>query len=539
LGALLPDVRHDRPAGSRRRDVGLGRGHRGRRVGGAPPGAQASRRARRVPRLTAASLRAHELAIAYPGADRPALEGIDLEVESGQVVLIVGPSGSGKSTLALAIAGLVPGEIPAALTGTLELDGAPIVGRSTASIAVDTGLVLQDPTSQLVMERVEDDVAFGLENRRWTRSAMVARVPTALEEVGLGGLGRRRSRRLSGGQQQRLALGGALAPRPGLLVLDEPTASLDIAGATDLMASLAALREERSTTVVLIEHQVDRAWPMADVILALDRDGRQIDVGAPDDVLARSATRMRDAGIWLPGEGSRTKLAGPGDPSDGAGATDPAVVAEGIRFGYERGEPVVRDIDLVAAAGERIALVGPNGSGKSTLGRLLVGLLRPDRGTVSLGGDAPSRRPAATLARRAGYVFQEPERQFLATTAGEEVRLGLTPEESARVDELMTRLDLPLERFSGRSPYRRSGGEQRRLSLACILIRRPKVLVLDEPTFGQDRTGYEGLLGILREHLDDGACLIAATHDQRFVGDVARRIVTMVDGWIASDETAA
>jgi energy-coupling factor transport system ATP-binding protein len=278
---------------------------------------------------------------------------------------------------------------------------------------------------------------------------------------------------------------------------------------------------------------------MADVILALDRDGRQIDVGAPDDVLARSATRMRDAGIWLPGEGSRTKLAGPGDPSDRAGATDPAVVAEGIRFGYERGEPVVRDIDLVAAAGERIALVGPNGSGKSTLGRLLVGLLRPDRGTVSLGGDAPSRLPAATLARRAGYVFQEPERQFLATTAGEEVRLGLTPEESARVDELMTRLDLPLERFGGRSPYRLSGGEQRRLSLACILIRRPGVLVLDEPTFGQDRTGYEGRLGILREHLDDGACLIAATPDQRFVGDVARRIVTMVDGWIASDETAA
>jgi energy-coupling factor transport system ATP-binding protein len=426
------------------------------------------------------------------------------------------------------------------LNGALELDGAPIVGRPTASIAADTGLVLQDPTSQLVMERAEDDVAFGLENRRWTRSAMLARVPGALEEVGLGGLGRRRSRRLSGGQQQRLALAGALAPRPGLLVLDEPTASLDPDGSSALMASLATLREERSTTIVLIEHQVDRAWPLADVVLALDRDGHPIDVGAPADVLARSGARMRAAGIWLPGEGSRRSAGGSADAGGPAALAGRVLVAaESVRFGYDRREPVVRDVDLEAAAGERIALVGPNGSGKSTLGRLLVGLLRPDRGTVSLGGDAPSRLPAAVLARRAGYVFQEPERQFLATIVAEEVGLGLTPEEAARVDDLMSRLDLPLERFAGRSPYRLSGGEQRRLSLACILIRRPGLLVLDEPTFGQDRTGYEGLLAILEEHLDDGACLIAATHDQRFVADVARRIVTMAGGWIATDETAA
>ena len=147
--------------------------------------------------------------------------------------------------------------------------------------------------------------------------------------------------------------------------------------------------------------------------------------------------------------------------------------------------------------------------------------------------------PAATLARHAGYVFQEPERQFLAQTVGDEVRLGLTDEERGRVDDLMTRLGLPLDRFEGRSPYRLSGGEQRRLSLACILIRRPDVLVLDEPTFGQDRLGYEGLLGILDEHLDAGASLIAATHDQRFVRDVATRIVEMDTGWIIRDGPAA
>ena len=242
---------------------------------------------------------------------------------------------------------------------------------------------------------------------------------------------------------------------------------------------------------------------------------------------------MREAGIWLPGEKASMAIAG-GNPHG------PLLLgAKGVRFGYDRGEPVVRDVTFGAAAGERIALVGPNGSGKSTLARLLVGLLRPDHGSVDLAGADPSRMPARVLARHAGYVFQEPERQFLAHTVGDEVRLGLTDDELARVDDLMGRLGLALDRFGARSPYRLSGGEQRRLSLACILIRRPEVLVLDEPTFGQDRSGYEGLLGILREHLDAGACLLAATHDDRFVRDVAQRVIEIDDGWIVRDEAVA
>jgi energy-coupling factor transport system ATP-binding protein len=382
------------------------------------------------------------------------------------------------------------------------------------------------------MERVADDVAFGLENRGWAPDAMRARVPEVLDGVGLAGLERARSRRLSGGQQQRLALAGALAPRPGLLVLDEPTANLDPDGAAALMATLETIRRSKGATVVLIEHLVDLAWPLADVVLALDRVGRPIDVGAPPDVLARSGDAMRAAGIWLPGERSSGRLPVP-DVRDGDGGL---IHAEGVRFGYERGEPVVRDVTFDAAAGERIALVGPNGSGKSTLARLLVGLLRPDHGRVQLAGADPSRMPAAQLARHAGYVFQEPERQFLAQTVAEEVALGLTAEEAGRVGDLMTRLHLSLDDFGGRSPNRLSGGEQRRLSLACILVRRPEVLVLDEPTFGQDRNGYEGVLGILGEHLDHGACLIAATHDRRFVDDTAGRVVEMEAGWIVRDE---
>ncbi|HSL76473.1 MAG TPA: ATP-binding cassette domain-containing protein [Candidatus Limnocylindrales bacterium] len=470
------------------------------------------------------------MSITYPGADRPATSSIDFHVEPGSVLLVVGPSGAGKSTLALAVAGLIPGQIPATVEGSLTLDGDDAAALGPVGVAARVGLVLQDPSAQLVMERVEDDVAFGLENRAWPRVGMRERVPQVLAEVGLEGTERARSRRLSGGQQQRLALAGALAPRPGLLVLDEPTANLDPDGAVGLIATLAAIRRAGAATVVLIEHQVDLAWPLADAVLALDTGGRPIDVGVPSDVLARSAKAMRKAGIWLPGEGARGRL-----PE--ATAIGPSLIhADGLRFGYERAEPVVRDVTFDAASGERIALVGPNGSGKSTLGRLLVGLLRPDHGRVELAGDDPSRMPAARLARHAGYVFQEPERQFLAQTVGEEVRAGLTSEEEERVDDLMTRLRLPLDRFAERSPYRLSGGEQRRLSLACILVRRPEVLVLDEPTFGQDRIGYEGLLGILAEHLGQGACLIAATHDRRFVGDVAGRVVEMEAGWIVRDE---
>ncbi len=459
-------------------------------------------------------------------------------------MLVVGPSGSGKSTLAHAIGGLIPRDIPAAMGGLLSLDGREIRSLEPTAVAARVGMVWQDPDSQLVMERVEDDVAFGLENRGWSRGTMRARVPEALDEMGLSGLERQRSRRLSGGQQQRLALAGALAPRPDILVLDEPTANLDPAGAAEFMERLGALRAERSTTIILIEHLVEAAWPMADLILALDGDGRPIDFGTPRDIERGSAVRLRDAGIWLPAAVER-RIAGVGDTSrewptdvrviDRVDAR-PIIEATDLRFGFDRTEPVVRDVQLQIHAGERVALTGPNGSGKSTLARLLVGLLRPDMGTVRLLGDDPARLPAAELARRAQYVFQDPERQFLGQTVEEEVLLGLrfAVRPSARV--LMGRLGLPLDRFGRRSPYRLSGGEQRRLSLACALVREPAVLVLDEPTFGQDRHGYEALLDILHERLATGATLIAATHDRRFVADATERTIELDGGWIVADE---
>lgn len=458
-------------------------------------------------------------------------------------MLVVGPSGSGKSTLALAVAGLIPSEVPATVEGSLDLDGAHVSGFDRSALAARVGLVFQDPATQLVMERVEDDVAFGLETRGWPAERMRRRVPEALAEAGLEGLGRRRSRRLSGGQQQRLALAGVLAAQPGLLVLDEPTANLDPPGAAAFLERVGALRRDRTTTVILIEHRVDQAWSMADQVLALDGHGRPIDVGSPQAVAGRSTQSMHEAGIWLPAAiepvGALPRTAtGPHLPGPAVMARplDLGIDAREVTFSYEHGQPAVRGVSLSIGPGERVALVGPNGGGKSTLARLLVGLLRPDRGVVRLGGDDPARLPASELARRAAYVFQDPERQFLAETVRAEVLLGLDGAHRSAAEALLANLGLPLERFGARSPFRLSGGEARRLSLAIALVRDPAVLVLDEPTFGQDRGNYDRLLEILDGHLRAGATLIAATHDERFVADVADRVITMSNGRITADE---
>jgi energy-coupling factor transporter ATP-binding protein EcfA2 len=470
-------------------------------------------------------------------ADRPAaaFDDISFDLPPGGCLLVMGPSGSGKSTLALALAGLVPREIPGEFTGGLDVDGLDPATADGPVVAARVGLVFQDPESQLVMERVEDDVAFGLESRGWAVEAMRARVPETLAETGLAGFERRLTTRLSGGQQQRLALAGALAPRPGILVLDEPTANLDPDGARAFADRLAGVRAARASTIVLVEHRVDVAWQLADLVLALGADGRPIDVGTPDEVLARSRAAIEASGTWLPGAGP----GGRGAPGAVPAATaDPVLAARGLRFAYD-GPAAVDGVDLELRPGERVALVGPNGSGKSTLARLLVGLLRPLEGSVRLGGADPSRLKPRELARLAGFVFQDPEAQFVATTVREEAMAGLDeddPEAVAGLAALMARLGLPLVAFGERSPYMLSGGEQRRLSLAPALARAPRLLVLDEPTFGQDRRGCEALEAILAEQVAAGTAVLAATHDERFIASFASRVVRLEQGRVVSDE---
>jgi energy-coupling factor transporter ATP-binding protein EcfA2 len=469
------------------------------------------------------------------------------------VLLVIGPSGSGKSTLARAVAGLLPSQFPGEWQGSLRVDdvdlahgdadesgdeGSPPI--TTASLGA--GIVLQDPATQLVMERVGDDVAFGLENLVWPRMEMRQRVPEALAGVGLRGFEDRRSTRLSGGEQQRVAIAGVLAPGPGLLVLDEPTAHLDPAGAAAVFRVLHSIRERGGATIVLVEHRVELAWPFADQVLALDDEGRPIDFGPPAGVLARSTRKLEKAGIWLPEDEVETAAAvQPRQSMEAASSkrmlrAEPVLDIAELRFGFSPALPVLRSVDLTLTPGERLALVGPNGSGKTTILRLALGLLAPVAGRVRLGGRDPRRLAPAQLARLAGFVAQDPELGFLADSVEEEVELGLTPEQVPYAHELAERLRLPLETFGDRSPYRLSGGEQRRLSLVTGLARRPLLLALDEPTFGQDRRGHEALVAALDELVGDGSAILAATHDERFVRDATDRRIELADGWVRADE---
>jgi len=461
---------------------------------------------------------------------------------------VAGPSGSGKSTLAKAIAGLLPGDVPGELSGELELGGRPVIDSGAETdrgpetnpgpeASTEVGILFQDPASQLVAELAEDDVAFGLENRAWPRNEMRERVPRALADVGLADFERRQSNRLSGGEQQRLALAGVEAPGPGVLVLDEPTANLDPDGADAVYERIAALARSGEATIVLVDHRADRAWPLATTVLGLAADGSPIDVGLPADVLQRSSGRLAEAGIWLP-----TKDAARGKPPD---ATADAATSSGrvlhvteAWFSYEPGRPVVRDVNLEIAAGERVAVVGPNGSGKSTLLRLAAGALRAGAGEVRLAGRDPRRMRPAALAATVGFVPQDPELGFMAATVAEEVGLGLDPAALANARDLAARLDLPLERFGDRSPYQLSGGEQRRLSLVTAMARRPRLLLLDEPTYGQDRHGYEALVAALDELVEGGTAFLAATHDRRFAAEATDRRLSMYEGWLETDAGA-
>ena len=465
------------------------------------------------------------------------------------MLLVVGPSGSGKSTLARAVAGLLPAQFPGEWQGSLRLDDVELARNDMAgldaeppitSAGLGAGIVLQDPASQLVMERAGDDVAFGLENLAWPRVTMRPRVAEALAGVGLVGFEERRSTGLSGGEQQRLAIAGVLAPGPGVLVLDEPTAQLDPAGAAAVFRVLGSLRERRAATVVLVEHRASLAWPLADLVLALDDAGRPIDVGPPADVLARSGRKLERAGIWLPDSTAKVPTGDGlprGDHSSKRVLDSTAVLdVRELRFGFAPGAPVLRSVEMSVAPGERVALVGPNGSGKTTLLRLALGLLKPAAGAVRLGGRDPRRLPPVQLARLAGYVVQDPELGFLGESVQEELEIGLEPEQVRYAHDLAQRLRLPLEEFAERSPYRLSGGEQRRLSLVTGLAHRPLLLALDEPTFGQDRRGHEALVAALDELVGEGSAVLTATHDERFVRDATDRRVELADGWIVADE---
>ncbi|MEV1332464.1 ABC transporter ATP-binding protein [Micromonospora costi] len=456
----------------------------------------------------------------HAGRKRWAVRGVDLRIESGERVLLLGPSGAGKSTLLAALAGLLP-EDSGEQEGTVEIDGLdPRKGRERV------GVVFQDPESQLVMARCGDDVAFGLENRGVPAEEIWPRVDEALRRVGFPYHRERPTAALSGGEQQRLALAGALALRPGLLLLDEPTANLDPAGAT-LVRSAVAGALDADTTLILVEHRVAEALPLVDRVVVLEAGGGVRADGSPEAVFRDHGDALAADGVWVPGRTvpPRRATAAPGD-----------LLLTADRLGLP---PRLAPTDLAVRAGEALAVLGPNGAGKSTLALLLGGLLPPGGGTLTAsaplaGRDArtpPHRWRAPALAARIGSVFQDPEHQFVTGTVFDELALGPRrtgrPEPAVRavVDDLLSRLRLGA--LAGANPYTLSGGEARRLSVATALATAPRLLICDEPTFGQDRRTWLELVDLFADLRDAGHGVVTVTHDAEFVAALADRQLTL------------
>jgi energy-coupling factor transporter ATP-binding protein EcfA2 len=476
-----------------------------------------------------------------------AVRDVDLHIAHGERVLLLGPSGAGKSTLLAALAGLLADDSGEA-AGTVEIDGLdPRKSRESAATGAwatgawatgawsdgrrgepvfrrgGVGIVFQDPQTQLVMARSGDDVAFGLENRGVPAAQIWPRVSDALDRVGFPYPITRPTSALSGGEAQRLALAGVLAMRPSLLLLDEPTANLDPAGAQLVRDAIARSRVfTTETTLIIVEHRVTAALPLVDRVVVLEPGGGIRADGAPEVVFAAYGDRLADEGVWVPGF-RVAPLKSTAPAATELARTEDLTVARRLAA-----------VSMTIRAGEVLAVTGPNGAGKSTLALALGGLLAPTSGRVHAFGDPkpPHRWRAATLTGRIGSVFQNPEHQFVTSRVADELAVGPrrmgrpAAEISATVDDLLDRLRLT--RLAAANPYTLSGGEARRLSVATALATAPRLLVLDEPTFGQDRRTWIELVALLATLRDEGHAVVAVTHDDDFVQVLADRTFPLV-----------
>ncbi|MCC2032964.1 ABC transporter ATP-binding protein [Microbacterium sp. BWT-G7] len=529
-------------------------------------------------------LQVREVGITHDGESTPAPASVSFEISPGEVVLLLGPSGSGKSTLTLALNGLIPHAVPAEVTGTVLVDGVDTADTAVAELSTRVAMVFQDPDAQLVTGTLLDEVAFGPENLRMPVAEVLARAETALRRVGLWERRSENPDRLSGGGRQRLAIACALAMGSPLLVLDEPTANLDPRGIEEVYAALAELVAAGDRAILLVEHNLDAAVGFVDRVVVLDHAGRLAADGTVDDVLRVRADELHAMGVWLPvsaiaalrlrqagfvldplpltpdelraalesepaplGAAIRTTGSLPDAPlstvrnpsdSENSGPTSeraptPLITVRGLTLRRGRSE-VLHAIDLDVARGEFVAIVGANGAGKTSLIQAMAGVVPPPRGTVHVDGIDIGRADARSVTSRIGFVFQNPEHQFIAHTVFDEIAHGLRQRHLSD-DEVRARTEVLLERFgladkAGSHPFLLSGGQKRRLSVGTALVAGAPVLVLDEPTFGQDRARADELLGLLSELNDEGTTIIVVTHDMQLVTEYADRTVVLSDG---------
>ncbi|WEV28101.1 ATP-binding cassette domain-containing protein [Streptomyces sp. 71268] len=505
-------------------------------------------------------IRFDQVSVTYDDAAGPALAGVDLTADEGELCLLVGPSGVGKSTLLGTVSGLVPHFSGGTLHGTVTVAGRDTRTHRPRELADVVGTVGQDPLAHFVTDTVEDELAYGMESLGLPPETMRRRVEETLDLLGLAALRERPIATLSGGQQQRVAIGSVLTAHPRVLVLDEPTSALDPAAAEEVLAVLQRLVHDLGTTVLLAEHRLERVVQYADQVVVLPAPGEAPLVGEPAAMMARSPVHPpvvalgRLAG-WSPLPLSvrdarrragtlRDRLApapaatGAGEPAAPDAVAPPVGRAEGLTVRRGRID-ALRGVDLTVRPGESVALMGRNGAGKSTLLSAFVGLHEPAAGTVRVGDAVPHRTRPAELLRRVGLVPQEPRDLLYADTVAAECeaadRDADAPPGTCRA--LVTRL-LP-DVADATHPRDLSEGQRLALALAVILTASPPLILLDEPTRGLDYAAKARLVEVLRALAADGHGIVLATHDVELAAELAHRVVILADGEVVADGPTA
>ncbi len=493
----------------------------------------------------------------------PTLVDATLSIPSGSFTLLVGPSGCGKSTLCMLMNGIIPHLLGGKLTGSVIVDGRDVSKTEVKELASSVGMLFQDPEWMFATLRVEDEIAFGPENLRVPREEIMRRVEHALDFTEMQPLRENVVWELSGGQIQKLGLAAVLAMETPLIVLDEPTANLDPATTHSVHEMIIRLRDA-GKAVVLVTKDLDEFMAEADNLI-LVAGGRVLAQGSPSQVIDQHGREMLDLGVWLPETteiGLRLREQGnlgqhpipiaveeaaqalsevhfDAHRANGKSIGQPGetlIQAENLEFSYGTGAKALKGVSFEVCQGEIVAIVGQNGAGKSTLSKLLVGLLKPTRGRLTLFGKRAQSWKVQDLANEVALVFQNPEHQFLCDTVQEELEYSLLAqgvdnpaEVKRRVDDMLERLDIA--ETAHKHPFSLSAGAKRRLGVATMLIGgHARLLIVDEPTYGQDKRLTEHLMALINNLRREGITVLMITHDMRLVDAHIDRAMVMADG---------
>ena len=507
----------------------------------------------------------------YRAQKRPTLTNINLEIYPGERVLIAGPSGSGKSTLAGCINGLNPFSNPGACTGTLTVDGVDAPHSSLFELSAHVGTVLQDPDGQFIGLTVGEDIAFALENSCTPQDEMHAITRHAAELVGIENHLGYAPHELSGGQKQRVSLAGVMVDQVKILLFDEPLANLDPATGKQAIELIDEIQKKTDTTVLIIEHRLeDVLWRNVDRIVLVNGGTILADL-RPDELLSGSllaengireplyVTALRYAGVDItpdkhPAHVDSLVL----DDTDTQKLRDwftarprpaaqperePLLEVKGLSFGYQKGQQTLRDVSFSIGKGEMVSIVGRNGAGKSTLSKLICGFETPDAGEIFLNGKPLAEENIRRRAQHIGYVMQNPNQMISKTMIYEEVALGL--QRSGLTEEQIREKVEATLRVCGLYPFRNwpisalSFGQKKRVTIASVLVLDPELILLDEPTAGQDFRHYTDIMEFLRGLNARGVTVVMITHDMHLMLEYTRRALVFCDGRLIADRTAA